>query len=62
MIRVTQTIQWREPPGDPVEMQWYKGESLLSATSAVTSILAAQERGDTYVEVLSVTIDLNYKE
>lgn len=67
MIRVTQTIVATTSDGErlfacePTEVQWYKGESLMAAASAVNQIMADSEDKKRF-RTLSINIDLEWSE
>lgn len=68
MIRVTQTLIATTADGEtfpsarPVEVQWYKGESLVKAASAVAQIMADSENKDGWAKTVSINVDLEWSE
>ena len=56
MFTVTATIQSIKPAGEPVPMQWYRGESAAKAISAVATLAADPK--NTYTRTLSVNLTI----
>lgn len=60
MMTVTQTIQSTQPGvHEPVDMNYYRGDSLAQAMSAMASAAADHDNDSQWVRVLSVTLTFN---